>query len=118
VGSSDGRWSDVTRVRFFVESDENGRPCLMRGLTRNLLTRTTAEEDVQVLCRDVLSFNLEYYSGTEWVDVWSSAEQENALPAAVRVTLKLNADSDGQDPPSMQRIVPLACAAPAGSVTP
>jgi prepilin-type N-terminal cleavage/methylation domain-containing protein len=105
-------WGDVRRVRFFVEPDDSGSPCLYRGLTSNLLSTTTAAEDVQVLCRDVAGFDVEYFDGQDWLESWNSSENGNRLPAAVRVSLEVEAqDQDAQTAgPSLVRVVGLTMA--------
>ncbi len=119
---ADSRWSDLRRVRFFVDRDADGTPCLMRGLTSNLLASTAPEEDVQVLCRSVESFQVSCLAGDEWVDAWDAAEQGNTLPAAVRVSLTLavpDGAADGEDRgPSMERVVMPACATAGGRTGP
>ena len=79
------QWSDVRRVRFFVDEDDSGVPGLMRGLTNNLLASSTPEENVQVLCRSVGSFQVRYYDGGEWTDSWDSTDRGDVLPKAVRL---------------------------------
>lgn len=116
------QWSDVRRVRFLVDRDADGTPCLMRGLTSNLLASTAPAEDVQVLCRSVESFQMSYLAGDEWVDGWDAAEQGNTLPTAVRVSLTLAASDgavDGEDGgPAMERVVMPACATAGGRTSP
>jgi type II secretion system protein J len=116
------RWSDVVRVRFYVESDGQNGTRLMRGLTRNLLASVTPQEHVQTVCRRVGSFEAQYFDGSNWFDDWDSGGRGNALPVAVRLTLALRDPSaeEGDDTlrAPMERIVLLATAAAAGSESP
>ncbi len=82
---------DVQFVEFVLEEDEeeSDRFSLVRYVSKNLLAPSTPEPTAQVICRDVLAFNVRYLDGSEWVDSWDSTQQEDALPPAIEVTLKL-----------------------------
>lgn len=81
---------DVQKIEFLLVEDKNtGDFNLVRNVTRNLLAQTEPEPLEQVICRDVVSFNIRYLDGSEWVDSWDSGQQEDALPPAVEVSLDL-----------------------------
>lgn len=62
---------------------------MVRRVRRNLLASTFYDLPGEVLCRDVLAFNLRYFDGVEWMDSWDSSVEENTLPLAVEVDLVL-----------------------------
>jgi len=96
-----------------VTPDGGGAPQLVRRVTSNLLSQIVVDPDEQVICRDVAGFNLRYFDGTQWLDDWDSSQQENAIPAAVEVTLELNRPGaeDGQTPRTLRyvRVIRLSC---------
>ena len=60
---------------------------LIRLVTMNLLAPKEPDPEEQVLCRNVLSLNLRYYDGDDWLDEWDSTEDANSLPQAVEVDI-------------------------------
>jgi type II secretion system protein J len=81
---------DVKKVEFVCENAEDGRSqILVRLITSNLLAPLTLEPQREVICRDVYSFNLRYFDGSDWLDTWDSTAENNVLPTAVEVTLQL-----------------------------
>ena len=62
---------------------------LVRRVWTNLLAPVEQDPDEEVLCRGVLSFNLRFYDGTDWLDYWDSTQMENILPVAVQVYMEL-----------------------------
>jgi prepilin-type N-terminal cleavage/methylation domain-containing protein len=71
---------------------------LVRRVTRNLLpvSGQTASTDEEIVCAGVSSFALEYsYDGTNFspahltAGTWDATQEDNTVPAAVRVTLGL-----------------------------
>lgn len=86
---------DVRMVEFACETAEDGRGLvLLRRVTLNLLSTNVQEPVEEVICRDVRSFELVYFDGTDWVDSWDSAAQDNALPLAVGVTIELISEDE------------------------
>ena len=105
---------DIKRVELTVETPAsgNGRPALVRRITRNLLTQMVPEPEVEVLCRGVASFGVRYFDGTDWQDEWDSTQRQHMLPRAVEVTLVLE-PTDGRPIAQARhhvRVFPLACA--------
>ena len=70
---------------------------LVRRTTNNLLNPQQEPYDEEVLCRHVSGFNCRYYDGAQWLDTWDSTQQNNSLPAAVEVTLSLQAPDKNAD---------------------
>ncbi|MCX5662296.1 MAG: prepilin-type N-terminal cleavage/methylation domain-containing protein [Planctomycetota bacterium] len=85
---------------------------LVRRENRRQLATVADTPYDQVICRGVRSFNLRYYDGTNWGDVWDSTAQVNVLPLAVEVTLAVDpADADaGASPVVLTRVFSLPCA--------
>lgn len=81
---------DIRMVEFACEPDPDSEGMvLLRRVTVNLLSTKVSEPVEEVLCRDVRSFDLAYFDGTDWQDNWDSGMHGNALPLAVEVTLEL-----------------------------
>ncbi len=86
--SGDG---DLRKILFQVITPDGGTDhVLVRTVTSNLLPTQTVTPDDEIICRGVSSFTLEFYDGTQWLPSWDSVQENNALPAAVRVTLELD----------------------------
>ena len=81
------------------------------------LDGTQVDPDVEVICRGVAGFKLEYYNGSPTpVNSWDSTALDNTLPTAVAVTITLNRpngkarnEKDGEPCFTFTRIIPLAC---------
>lgn len=73
--------------------DAAGTYDLVRRVTRNLLAPVTPTPTEQVVCRRVVSMNLRAYSDTEWLDTWDSGSQDNTLPTALEMVLRIQPSS-------------------------
>ena len=85
-------WGDVQRVRYELvdatdRADAKGRD-LVRYVTRNIYSSTTAEETEQWLAGDLESLEFLCYSGTDWRTTWDSSAADAGLPLAVRVRVQ------------------------------
>lgn len=85
-------WGDVERVRYELvdatdRADAKGRD-LVRYVTRNIYSSTTAEETEQWLAGDLESLEFLCYSGTDWRTTWDSSAADAGLPLAVRVRVQ------------------------------
>ena len=103
-------WSEIQKVTYGLQSSSdsssNGKD-LVRTVTRNLLSTSTADEDDQFLASGVESLNFTYFDGSSWLDTWDDTTQTN-LPLAVRVNLQLaQANSSESRPDPIQLLVPL-----------
>ncbi|MEN6426780.1 MAG: type II secretion system protein GspJ [Phycisphaerales bacterium] len=85
---------------------------LVREVTTNLLARKEPEPVEQVLCRDVVSLNLRYYDGEDWLDGWDSSEDANSLPQAVEIDIEIayhrrsgRRDKNSEEKPETRRLV-------------
>lgn len=84
--------SDIRRVELTcetLEDDLEETSAIIRRTTTSLLAAETPEPIEDVLCRDVLAFNLRYFDGSEWLDAWDSTTQGDDLPLAVEVTVEI-----------------------------
>jgi len=70
------------------DTDEGITPTvgLVREERSNLTSQDADERAVHILSRQVLSLNLEYHDGADWVTDWD-AGTEDRMPLAVRITL-------------------------------
>ena len=74
-------------LRLLKSSDDPDYYVLGRMITGNLLATITPEPELQVLARRVVSMNIEYFDGNDWLNEWDSIERDNTLPAAIEVVL-------------------------------
>jgi len=97
---------DVRRIELALTLpvDEDA-PVLVRRTTFRLLAPETPQPMEEVLCRHVFAFNLRYFDGSQWLDAWDSTVQDNALPVAVELTIKVERDAAEQDERAGYRVV-------------
>ncbi len=89
------RAGDLREVTLaLLDSEGTQGSALVRLTSTNLLAPEEPEPVEDVLCRGVRSFNLRYFDGSDWLEVWDSTAVENALPAAVEVTLGIDGRPD------------------------
>jgi prepilin-type N-terminal cleavage/methylation domain-containing protein len=87
-------------------------PALVRRVQRNLEPSADVKVAEEIICRDVRSFSLRYFDGTNWQEDWDSTVMGDVLPLSVALTIELN---DPLNPPPAKstrrvtRIIPLAC---------
>jgi len=87
-------FADAQRVAYYLQpGPDPDRYDLVRTFSRNLLTATADQPEVQWLLGNVASAFFEYFDGSTWVDTWDS-EATASLPKAVRLTLQLAEDSN------------------------
>jgi prepilin-type N-terminal cleavage/methylation domain-containing protein len=80
--------SDIVQVELLLmPSNYDDTNLLVRRTAVNLLPSVEPQYYEEILCRNVLSFNLSYYDGYEWLDNWDSASLDDSLPLAVHIML-------------------------------
>jgi len=83
------------KIELLLEEDEEDSPAnyttyqLIRRITTNLLAPRDVTPEEQVLCRHVVSLNLRYFDGDDWVDDWDSTADANSLPLAVEIDIQI-----------------------------
>jgi type II secretory pathway component PulJ len=86
---------------------------LVREVTTNLLSSRSLDPEQQVLCRNVVSLNLRYFDGDDWLDDWDSTEDANNLPLAleieIRVAYKYRQDATTTERRRLIQSFPLPC---------
>jgi general secretion pathway protein J len=92
VEQKDAKTSDQVRIRYFIESENDGTRSLMRTAeVPPLQEKSEQAEKTQLLCPNVSSIKFEYYNElmNAWDPEWSTegAARKNELPKRVRVTL-------------------------------
>jgi prepilin-type N-terminal cleavage/methylation domain-containing protein len=90
-----GVMGGIGKVELLLDEDmeaHDGTYLLLRDVTTNLLAPNEPVPIEQVLCRGVVSLNLRYYDGSDWVDGWDSTSttDPNMLPLAVEVDLQIS----------------------------
>lgn len=96
--------SDIAEIEFFLDISESlGEPSLM--MRRRVVPSEDPEYEGEVdeLAPNVVSFNVRYHDGIDFVDEWEGQE----LPQAVQISLVLY-NFDGESPVSFHKLVTLA----------
>jgi prepilin-type N-terminal cleavage/methylation domain-containing protein len=102
-------------VEFYISSD-NGAPALVRRVNRNLLAPVQTNGDIEILCRNIRGFAVQYFDGQTWQTDWDSTQVGDVLPFAVRVTLTMQDPSGAVQPNgdpivrTISRTVSIPCA--------
>lgn len=82
--------SNVISVKYGIETDyERDQIVLKRFTTKNVLTATAVEPDEEVIGRNIVGFDIQYYDGTSWLEAWDSSEHDSTLPWGVRITISI-----------------------------
>jgi type II secretion system protein J len=79
---------NTREVEFYISNDTNP-PALVRRVNNNLLAPMQTNGTIEVLCRNVHGFAVQYFDGQQWQTDWDSTQNGDVLPFAVRVTLTL-----------------------------
>lgn len=99
----------IVGVSYALETgEESGEAVLVRRLETNLLALARVEPEGEILCRAVISFEIFYHDGSEWVENWDSTGAGDTLPRAVEIRLALEGD-DGRES-RWRKICLLPCA--------
>lgn len=105
-------------------SGPDDKPALVRRVQRNVLSIEELQPEEEVICRDVRSFTVTYFDGTNWIDTWDSTVMCSdmnstipAIPMLVQIELVINLkgyQQPGQDPDTYRitRTIPLPIAKP------
>lgn len=102
-------------VEVYISTEVNP-PALVRRVNRNVLAPAQQNGDVEILCRNIRGFAVQYFDGQTWQTDWDSTQVGDVLPFAVRVTLTLNDPNNAVLPngqPAVRtvtRTIPIACA--------
>jgi prepilin-type N-terminal cleavage/methylation domain-containing protein len=85
--------------------------CLVRRVIRNLTSAVQAVPDEEVLCRNISTFSVRYFDGSQWQEQWDSTQQNNEIPAAIEVTLGFDraVPSGGSRHYQCTRVFPVCC---------
>jgi type II secretion system protein J len=89
---------------------------LLRRVTRNLLSQVTIPPDDEVICRRVMGFSVQYFTGSNWLANWDSTQEDNTIPVAVEITLDLQRP-DGNGTFRTVRVFPMPCSTAASDST-
>lgn len=87
--TSEQDFADLRQIelRLLTSNDDPDHYVLARLVTGNLLATTTQSPAVQIIARRVVSMNLQYYDGGEWLDEWDSTDRDNEIPLAIEIVL-------------------------------
>lgn len=113
----------VHRIEYALSTEVNP-PALVRRIKRNLLDNsdpsTAQAEEEELICRNVRSFTVRFFDGTDWYDEWDSttlldANGAPAIPMLLQVDIVINIDGislPGEEPNTYRitRMIPLPIA--------
>lgn len=89
--------SNIVNIEYVLENDlENDKIVLKRLVTKNILTPSAPEADEEIICRDIIGLDIQYYDGNSWLQEWDSSVENSQLPWAVRITLTVIDNSDSR----------------------
>lgn len=84
-------WGETQQVSYELteplEGTNNLGRDLVRVVNRNLLTQVSQIPERERLLSNIEYFELEFYDGLQWRQVWDTTATDTALPLAVRVKL-------------------------------
>lgn len=90
-----GAASDIVHVELLLTpSGYDESNMLVRRTAVNLLPSIESKYIEEILCRNVLSFDLSYYDGFDWLNNWDSASLDNSLPKAIQIMLSIQQPTD------------------------
>jgi type II secretion system protein J len=103
IGSSDSldppNSAGFRKIDLGVIPSPDGRGnLLVRRITSNLLSPQEVQPEEEILCRNVRSFALRYYDGSQWYEEWDSTQMGDILPLAVQVDIQIQTSADSQAP--------------------
>jgi len=82
---------EIKHVEYtIVQASGSTDYVMVRRVIRNLLTDVQPQPDEEIVCRNVASFTLQYFDGTNWDPTWDSTQEDNTIPAAVQAILVIN----------------------------
>lgn len=109
---------EIKQVTLTLEQLPSGDMGLVRQVVGNLLSQVQVQPDEEVICRNVVTFNLQYFDGLQWQTSWDSTQYGNALPAAVQVLLEIRPNNDAKAPlVHLRRIFLLPCVSQPSATT-
>jgi prepilin-type N-terminal cleavage/methylation domain-containing protein len=96
-----GTWfpsSETKLVEITIDVPQGSTDhCLVRKVWHNLPSLNPNQnpspdpDEEEVIVRGVDAFSVRYYDGSDWQDTWDSTTVDNQTPAAVEITLKIEA---------------------------
>lgn len=108
---------DIRKIELaLVTTFDTNEHLLVRRITTNLLAPKVLEPREEILGRGILSFNVRYFDGSDWLDNWDSVNQGDLLPLAVEVSLEVayqEKDASAQSVYQSTRVFLIPCSTPA-----
>ena len=85
------RFHSVNEIGYQLKDspEHDGEGILYRRVDPFLDAEPTRGGNLTLVCDRVLSFNVEYWNGTQWISTWLAKQNDDKLPSAVKVELKL-----------------------------
>lgn len=127
IGPSHG---EMKLIEYGVAPSTNalGQPdlVLVRRIQGNLLANPAPPAYEEIICRNIRTFQLSYFDGTQQLrgdaelEAWDSSQYDNSVPQAVRIVLELAVNEAGEPPAPGEepvirttiRVFTLPCAKP------
>ena len=85
------RFHSVNEIGYQLKEspEHDGEAALYRRVDPFIDAEPTRGGNLTLVCDRVLSFNVEYWNGTQWIVTWLTKQNDGKLPAAIKVELKL-----------------------------
>ena len=116
-------WGDVQLISYYLQDMAGtqkgpGARCLVRAVTRNLLSTGNPDVWEQPLLRGVNSLEFSFYDGAVWTTSWDSTTQTAQVPRAIKVYIEFAADEQGRPGRlPVEMVVPIVMQGPTNAVT-
>jgi len=85
------RWGGIRQVEIGLAKlpDDPDHWTLVRRITSNLMAQVKPDPDQEVICRNVKTFEMQFFDGTTWQDYYDSTQVGDVLPVAIEVNLEV-----------------------------
>jgi prepilin-type N-terminal cleavage/methylation domain-containing protein len=105
-------WGELQRVTLQLQPalrrDSPGSD-LVRSVSRVLLATSTMEEPAEEhILTGVDSFDIECYSGTQWINFWDTTSGDEGLPKAVRLRIQFASETRNASRPPIEMVIPFS----------
>ncbi len=91
--SDDSPGGDVQEIEYYVTKGADPAAAqsgsLVRTVTRNVLSTTTASPIEQTILNGVTALDVSFFDGSQWSNSWQYAQQGDPIPVGIRVRIEL-----------------------------
>jgi prepilin-type N-terminal cleavage/methylation domain-containing protein len=99
---------DVRYIEFGLSQQKDGNNALVRRQRVNLLSLPEEQQEnglvEEVLIQNVEAVEFQYYDGSAWQPTWDTTTNENRLPYAVSMEIRIAPKTEGGPSQTMRRV--------------